>query len=395
MRAINMKQTRLSRGLSETFLISNLLATVLIVAIHYKSKDVIDSSDYFGWNYLFQEFVTNGIARVAVPFFALIAGFFLYESLTEKGGYVRLLKQKGRSLLMPYLIGSCLLSFILYLIDSASGGVMRPEPNKLKFIARLVAHPVSVQFWFLRDLLAVTAIAPLLLVKTPKLKYPLGLVLGLMWFFEIQPFPVIASWYLVSIEVLFFCWLGAALYAHKALIEKAICVRKQYKGAVLAGWFVLIGVRIAIDPDLFVWYSKNYTILSLALYKLGILIGILSLMQIAQELCSVRGLKYLSGLTFFVYLFHFDPFIRYQGLFGFIDEPYRFYINFPVILVVVFSMAHVVLRYFPAVYRVITGGRNPQKIVAREGTFGRSPAVVPCKQCNDPMMCRESGCLFQ
>jgi surface polysaccharide O-acyltransferase-like enzyme len=357
--------------LSETILISNLLATVLIVAHHYKSKDVIDSSNYFGWNYLFQEFVTNGIARVAVPFFSLIAGFFLYESLTEKGGYVSLLKKKGRSLLMPYLIGSCLLSFVLYLIDSASGLTVRPEPNKLKFIARLVAHPVSVQFWFLRDLLAVTAIAPLLLIKTPWIKYPLGLVLGVLWFVEIQPFPVIAGWYLVSIEVLFFCWLGAALYAHKAFFEHAVCLKIRYKTVVMTGWFILIGVRVAIDPDLFVWYSKNYTILSLSLYKLGILIGILSLMQISQEFCSVRSLKYLSGLTFFVYLFHFDPFIRYQGLFGFIDEPYRFYINFPVILVVVFSMAHLVSRYFPAVYRVITGGRNPQKIVDRDTSFRR------------------------
>jgi surface polysaccharide O-acyltransferase-like enzyme len=390
-----MSNTGISKGLSETFMISNLLATILIVAIHYKSKDVIDSSNYFGWNYLFQEFLANGIARVAVPFFSLIAGFFLYESLTKKGGYVSLLKKKGRSLLIPYLIGSCLLSIILFFIDSANGLDVQFAPNKLKFIARLVVHPVSVQFWFLRDLLVVIVISPLLFITTPKVKYPLGVVLAFLWFFEIQPFPVIAGWYLVSIEVLFFGWLGAALYDHKSFLEKAVSLRRSYKVTVIIGWVVLIGIRIALDPDLFVWYSRNYTFLSLTFYKLSILIGILSLMQISQEFCSVRSLKYLSGLTFFVYMFHFDPFIRYQGLFGFIDEQYRFYINFPVVLVVVFLMAHLVSRYFPPLYYVITGGRNPQKVLAREASFGNGLTAYPCKLCKDPLACRKSGCQLQ
>src|SRR5207245_2915026 len=60
----------LTRTLSNALTVANLLAILLIVAIHYNTKSAIASTA--NWNYIVQEFITNGIARAAVPLFALM-----------------------------------------------------------------------------------------------------------------------------------------------------------------------------------------------------------------------------------------------------------------------------------------------------------------------------------
>ena len=66
------------KKISSGLMVANLIATILIIAIHYTSKGhLIQLTEIGGWNYLFQEFITNGIARIAVPFFALFFGYFM------------------------------------------------------------------------------------------------------------------------------------------------------------------------------------------------------------------------------------------------------------------------------------------------------------------------------
>jgi len=64
------------KELYSTFMVVNFVATILIISIHYQSNQMINSNEYFKWNYLIQEIIINGFARVSVPSFALISGFF-------------------------------------------------------------------------------------------------------------------------------------------------------------------------------------------------------------------------------------------------------------------------------------------------------------------------------
>ena len=68
---------KITKEASISFQIANLIATILVIAIHYNSKHHIDYYD-LSFNFYLQEYITNGIARIAVPFFALSAGIFFF-----------------------------------------------------------------------------------------------------------------------------------------------------------------------------------------------------------------------------------------------------------------------------------------------------------------------------
>ncbi len=100
----------ISKQISKAFQIGNLIATILVVAIHCNSMKEINSLDC---NYYFQQFLTNGIARVAVPFFAFASGFFLLAKMRES--YVGVIKSRINSIILPYFF--CLT--IIFIFHSA------------------------------------------------------------------------------------------------------------------------------------------------------------------------------------------------------------------------------------------------------------------------------------
>jgi surface polysaccharide O-acyltransferase-like enzyme len=96
---------------SEAFKIANLIAIFLIVAIHYNSKHYIDTNSALSLNYYVQEWFTNSIARIAVPFFGFAAGFFYFLNFKRISEYWLQLSKRGWSLLVPYTIAVSVVFF--------------------------------------------------------------------------------------------------------------------------------------------------------------------------------------------------------------------------------------------------------------------------------------------
>ena len=357
---------QIRKELSSTFMIANLLATILVIAIHYNSKRYIDLSNGYTWNYFIQEFLANGICRISVPFFAMISGFFLFEKVNSLDGWVNTLQKKTKTLILPYILGSLL----VFVGSIALKRVLWPDdfPSLTPYLVvrDIVAHPVSVQFWFLRDLIILTVISPVIFHIRRTASLILGVVLVCLWFVDIQLFPIITDWYVINIETLFYFWLGGQLYQLKhilyAVLESSILVRI---GCVVL-WFSLIWIRIVIDPKMDTWYVQEYTIASLLIYKLGIITGIISLLHLSEKLKQNQTLIYLSGLTTFAYLFHLVPLSYFRIVTArFLSDEFLFYINFPLATVIVFSLAYIVSNYYGSLYAVLTGGRNPNKALKR------------------------------
>lgn len=346
-------------------MIGNLISTILIVAIHYGSTNQIPADKIGGWNYTFQEFTLNGVTRIAVPFFALISGFFLSA---ETGGitqYINMLSKKAKTLLLPYLLASLVIFMSVTVLKWATHHGFY-HVNFDSFINNVLFHPLSGQLWFLRDLIILTVISPILL-KHEKIYCKIStLTIGLLWLFDYQPFPVMAGWYLINIETLFFFSLGGWLYQNNPHLESIIRTKLCYKILVFFLWFILIALRVKIDPCLDVWYVKKYTFLSLTLYKASILLGIFSLIQCSHLLHKNTSLIYLSSFNFFAYLFHNVPLSYFKLLTNnFIKKEYSFYLNFPLALILVFTAAYLVLKISPQCFGVITGGRLPDKVLKR------------------------------
>ena len=98
----------------------SVICAMLVVTIHVGwPKDVICPT------WFINELVTQGIARIAVPFFFVVSGFFLAAHFDERGWWARETKKRIRSLVVPFLVWS-LLAYVL----------LAP----LSIVADLIAH---------------------------------------------------------------------------------------------------------------------------------------------------------------------------------------------------------------------------------------------------------------
>jgi len=355
-----------SKDVSSSLMIANLMAMILVVLIHYNTKASVDISLGYDLNYIIQESIANGFARSAVPIFALLSGFFLISKVASFNEYRLTLINKFHTLLVPYLMASLMIFCSIFIIKVILGEAQVQQIGLYSFFYDVLAHPSVVQFWFLRDLMVLVLISPLLFNAHKFIFYSIGLLLFMLWTMNVQPFPIVAGWYLLNIETLFFFWLGGAMFRSEMNLSALILCKNTTKFIVTALWAGLVMFRVYIDPDLNVWYENNYTIESIVLHKLGIVVGVISLFQLSSILRNNRFLIYTSGLTFFVFLFHLAPLSYFKYFTSIvIEKPYSFYLDFPLGLLLVFGIAHITSRYFENFYRLINGGRSPNKALQR------------------------------
>jgi surface polysaccharide O-acyltransferase-like enzyme len=358
---------KISRELSGALMIANFAATLLVIAIHYSSRYDVDITAGYTWNYLTQEFLINGMARSGVPFFAMISGFFMIGKTGGGKRYVELLRNKFGTTLIPYLLCSGI-TFLLFIALKMLFLPDRPISLTLPSIANhILISPMSPQLWFLRDLIVLILLSPLIFIRNRFFAPLLGTVLGILWALDIQPAPIVGGLYLVNIETLFYFWLGGFLCMHPAALERLVTSGRTAITGIFTLWLLLVLARVYIDPTLDVWYVKRYTLSSVLLYKAAIAVGIISLIQLSARVRDNRTLIYLSGFTFFAFLFHHVPLSTALTVVSrrVVDAPYAFYFEYPLATIIVFSAAYLTCRFLPPLYAVLTGGRSPDKALRR------------------------------
>jgi hypothetical protein len=353
---------------SRTIMVANLIAMIMIIAIHNHTRGhALSSGSVWGWNYLTQEFLTNGLARTAVPYFALISGFFLFSQFSGPGSYRRLLNSKFHSWLVPYISAATLIFVSVALAKSLKGNYSLWNINSL--FNGIFITPLSVQFWFLRDLWMLAVISPLLFPKNRFLQRALGLCLFFLWLLEIQILPRVGGWYIINMETLFFFYLGGQLSCRSAVLNSIVDSNKIYIGLTFLFLVVILITRISITPKIDLWYnhSEDYSILSLILYKATIVIGIICLIQISSIFHRSSRMIYLSGLTFFAFLFHHVPLSSVIAKITelIVAKEYGFYLSFPMATATVFVTAYLVAAYVPKLYGIVCGSRSPGKTLGR------------------------------
>jgi len=347
-----------------------LIAIMMIIAIHYQTRFFAGlDGTVLSWNYLTQEFMTNGLARAAVPYFALISGFFLFSQFSEHRSYGKVLRSRFHTLILPYILAATIIFLSLALEKLLKGNTSFFNIKTLFY--GIFISPLSGQFWFLRDLCILVVISPLIFPKKRILQYLLGFILFLLWLLEWQVLPILGDWYIINVETLFFFYLGGQLSYKGKILDGIVDSGVKCMAVMSLLLFVLLVTRIHIDPTIDLWYgsAKKYTIFSLLLYKTTIAAGIICLIQISSLFHKNTRLIYLSGLSFFAFLFHFVPlnFLISKLLEMIMAKEFEFYLSFPTATVMVFAIAHLVATKAPRLYGILCGGRNPNKALNRTG----------------------------
>ena len=206
------------------------LLIVLVVFIHncYTNESIQKIIDSGGVPPVFAEnalgrwvklFITFGIARAAVPLFFMFAAFLQAK---KNDCYPILLKKRAKSLLLPFVLWTLIYVFYhgglkLLVAKVAPQFVSHPENNMFTWTLSEWVHKIlgyrpdgkgglelpelAVQFWFVRDLMILVLISPVLkwLVK----KFPIGFL-----FFVTAVYAVPVQLYFVVSQALFFYVLG-------------------------------------------------------------------------------------------------------------------------------------------------------------------------------------------
>lgn len=361
-------------------MVANLTAIIMIIAIHYQTKyHAMMTGTVWGWNYLAQEFLANGLARSAVPYFALISGFFLFSQFGGRGSYVKMLRSKFHTLLIPYVSAATIIFLSIALAKLLNGDASLL--NIQSVFKGILITPLSDQFWFLRDLCLLVVLAPLLLPKSQLLQYVIGCILFPLWLLELQIAPLLGDRYVVNNETLFFFYLGGQLSHRSWILNGIVDSSARLTAVTTLVLFIILMARITMDPTMDIWYvaQKQYTILSLLLYKTTILFGIICLLQISAFFQNSASLIALSGLAFFAFLFHLDPlrFLISRISDMIVGKEFGFYLSFPAATVAVFAIARLTAMNVPRLFGILCGGRSPGKALNRTRPSCSGQAVFP------------------
>jgi surface polysaccharide O-acyltransferase-like enzyme len=343
----------------------SFMAMVMIVylhsynlVVHFNTGDIKTTR---GYNYLIQAFISNGVTRIAVPLFAAISGFLYFFSIEETfNSFLTKYKKRFKTLVLPYLIWSAwglVFFYILQLIPQS-----RPYFTKYligsysieKLLNTLFLDPLPYQLWFLRDLIVIVSLAPLLYILIKRLKIFFVLVIMIVWY---QGYYI----FIVSSETLFFFIAGAYLAIH----HKQRFLQSRFTKLPLVTtvvWFLLIALKTYLA------YVNNNSFIDLALIRLFILMGLFSVwygydVWLGNKDITKSKFYPYCAFSFFLYAFH-EPMLTIikKALFAVLSKTqaheFLIYIFSPVIVIALaLVIGSILKRYLTSFYELITGGR--------------------------------------
>lgn len=248
----------------------------------------------------FRDLISQGFARVAVPLFFLISGYLFFHGFSwSLDNYKIKLHSRVRSLLVPYIfwnLGTFIIYAIAQLLPLTSKLLANNHPiylqnnifDFLNTIFGLSIDPISYQFWFIRDLMVMVILVPILHLMLKTIPVLFISTLALLWYFELWPLFIPAA-----LAALFFSFGGF-------LSVKKINLFKFDK------WGVQLSITYIILLLLNVLTKKHE--FNLYIHNLSIIFGIFTALYLSKFLCANQNLKkllqWLSSCSFFIFAVH-------------------------------------------------------------------------------------------
>ena len=346
--------------------ILNFPLIIGVVYIHAYSAAIEHGGESLGPEQLnyFTDFVrtliSQGIARLAVPLFFLMSGYFFFLGFTWSWRvFAQKLAGRAKTLLIPFLFWTGFVVAIRFLGQSipavqayfSGEGALLAELSFYDLanaVFGFTRAPEAYHFWFIRDLMLLMLFSPLLVFLLRTLALPFLITLFFVW--------ISASWPLYTpdvVGVLFF-----SLGAYLAMQGKSLFFLDKY-----GPWFVVLYLPLLLADV--VWYTAPF---NLCLHRCGIVIGLVAVLYASKRIpvgsLLQHNLLRLSCASFFVYAAH-EPLLGIVRTLAFqffpLDQPYTMvfvYLFVPLAVITVLVALHVILRaVVPGALRLVTGGR--------------------------------------
>lgn len=251
--------------------------------------------------------LSQEIARTAVPLFFAISGylFFLKDDGTT-ALYVQKLKSRARRLLLPFIIWNLIVLGLFLLAETipftarffSGGNKPISQYGLTDFFAALLGigrPPAAYQFWFIRDLMIIVVITPVIRLLLRHFSAAYLTVLVAAWLV----IPYAAS--PLSLEGLLFFSAGAFL----AVSGRDFFALDRFGSPLVCLGYLTLCTWLAVarNPEL------DYPV-----HKLGVLLGAVCLLNFSQffddQTLLGRKVITLGSASFFVFAFH-EPLLTF------------------------------------------------------------------------------------
>ena len=350
--------TKSERGNEEAIRMDILkgIAIILVVYIHayntgagFEDQEVV--LELPAWLSAFEDILSQCIARSAVPLFFLLSGIFAFRS---KKTYGQNLKTKLRTLLVPYLIWNTLwivVFFVLQRVPVTAVYFANPR-NKIDEygvmewlraygISWTLEQPFLYPFWFIRDLMLLNLLLPLLKYLLKKLPYVVLWITILLLFINVDfPLRMALCYFLSGGLWNHFGWKiermdKTPLWERGGLYTLLIVLQYNLQNSFLNTLMIVVGIGFWMKVSGYLYQnSRAYQICQRVIpYTFLIYAGHEMTLSSFQKL-AMRILPHTPGVLFAEYFF------------------------LPIFVVLgCICVGYFLKRYFGDAYRVLTGGR--------------------------------------
>jgi surface polysaccharide O-acyltransferase-like enzyme len=287
--------------------IISFFSMVLVVFLH--SYNVVVNLDSkviklnMGYSSFIQIFISQGICRIAVPLFFFISGYLFF--LNTKGSLKEFLSKfnkRLKTIVIPYFFWSVSWLLLFLLLQSIPQlGLFFNSKHIINYNVRelfttIFIRPIPYQLWFLRDLMCLVIMAPLLFLLIKKIKYFVLVLVSLIWIFDFNLF-------VVANESLFCVVLGSFISVNK---KEALKI-KVTKGVF---FYILTWIMILLAKTSLIQYSFEGAFLISFLHKLGILVGGLAIWTLYDTIIPLKRDFKILNYSFFIFVFH-EPMLSF------------------------------------------------------------------------------------
>lgn len=344
---------------SEKLKVLSFVAIILVLYIHSGFHDTPNEIQGMAINHYLQESISGMLGRCAVPLFYAISGYLFFLN-TENGiiAIFRKMKKRVKTLLVPFVIAALffpafyllmeIFPFTNHFINGSTAFSQNLQQPIGEILCSLFWHtpggstPWAFHLWFLRDLIVIVAISPLLyFVKKIIGSGLLVLILFIASFFQIEILPVYALLWFMAGDA-FLMKLDKANTYWIPVVFIVLCIAE----------FVIPGLP---------WNQIQIPIIALGILSIWNLYD--KIVPASFELKKHKWLYLSCSFTFFIYLFH-EPtlnIIRKLLILPLGRSSWGFAINYlvsPWVFAGIFIfVGYYLKKYLPRIYAICVGGR--------------------------------------
>lgn len=244
-------------------------------------------------------FFRGNLCRIAVPLFFIISGYLFccgLPEITDRKWYLSVMKKKFFRLVLPYLFFNVYLIVLVMFFTRIPGISGRIDPTITNFFGKLIpinSVPINFPLWYLRDLMFIFILSPILVIMLKEIPYFSLILLGVVWLWHGKRHGLYVP------EYFFWFYLGAVI-KHKNV---SINITRKLFFLMCLCYTVL---TITLSYTTYIEYSLPYYKF---IYNFNIVMGMAILYYLSgTKLLQNKFIQHFTISNFFIFLCH-EPMI--------------------------------------------------------------------------------------